>query len=116
MNKWVILGTAILAWGGHELLSRQGFMANYGVSFGWGKGMGIAVLVVVMAVVWYLYRKNTWIFLIGGMINITDRLRFGFVRDYWKLPVVPLYNNLADWLLVAGLVVIIGGTLWKRSK
>lgn len=37
-------------------------------------------------------------------MNIYDRIRYGYVVDNWNLAGV-LYNNLADYIIFAGLVI-----------
>ena len=49
---------------------------------------------------------------VGGLINFVDRIVYGYVRDYWSLGFV--YNNLADWIIVLGVLYSIMA-LWKRK-
>ncbi|RLC34063.1 signal peptidase II, partial [Candidatus Shapirobacteria bacterium] len=42
--------------------------------------------------------------IVGGVINLIDRLVYGFVRDYWSLLASGIYNNLADYLIALGIV------------
>jgi lipoprotein signal peptidase len=53
------------------------------------------------------------IILIGGLINLIDRLVFGYVRDYWWF--VGVYNNLADWLIGVGVLIFFIKILWKEK-
>lgn len=57
------------------------------------------------------------LFLLGGWGNTVERLIRGCVVDYWNLPVFGLKNNINDWLIFGGLILIIGEYLWeKKSK
>jgi lipoprotein signal peptidase len=44
----------------------------------------------------------------GALSNLADRLVYGGVRDYWLIPGTPIRNNLADWGIVVGLMVMVG--------
>jgi len=63
-----------------------------------------------------VWKKNFWginLVLLGGWINMIDRLVFGYVRDYWQFGVV--YNNLADWIISIGVGMFVW-ELWKEKK
>ena len=64
--------------------------------------VGLFVYALKMRELWG--RIGVILMLIGGGMNIFERLRYGYVVDNWKLGEL-LYNNLADYLIVAGLVV-----------
>jgi len=89
---------------------------NFGVSFGWGgklvTGFSLIFLVVLMGW-WWLARPELFLILVGGWINLVDRLVFGYVRDYWKF--ISVYNNLADWLIGIGVGWFILN-LWKQNQ
>ena len=91
-------------------------VANNGVSFGWGTGGSGLVLIVFMAYILIFKRDGGlgyWMMLVGAGVNLVDRLRFGYVRDYWLLPFTSLYNNINDWFIALGTVIFIH-SLWKR--
>jgi lipoprotein signal peptidase len=46
--------------------------------------------------------KSISLILAGGGVNLIDRLRFGYVRDYWIWKW--FYNNIADWVIGLGVV------------
>lgn len=87
-------------------------MGNSGVAFGIWQGIPIALVSAfwVGLFVYALKMRELWgrigviLMLIGGGMNIFERLRYGYVMDNWKLGEL-IYNNLADYLIVAGLVV-----------
>ena len=53
--------------------------------------------------------------LVGGAVNIWDRVSGGGVRDYWGWFNGAIYNNVADCLIVGGLFVFIL-ELWKDKS
>lgn len=87
-------------------------MLNRGVAFGLLPGISwvVAALVwlVVLCVLWrskrVVERLGLSMILIGGASNILSRYLNGGVVDSWNLFGL-LYNNLADYLIVVGLVV-----------
>lgn len=89
---------------------------NKGVSFGISGYLlvGVAFLVLLMVLVMSLKKQDVglMIVVVGGLINFIDRMVFGYVRDYWSLGFV--YNNLADWIIVLGILYSIVA-LWKRK-
>jgi len=46
--------------------------------------------------------------LAGGLSNLIDRIVWGGVRDWLPIPLTPLHNNLADWLIVISCI----GLVW----
>lgn len=84
---------------------------NSGASFGLGKinsWLGIGVLI---AGGWFLGQGSELI-LIGGLANLVDRFLFGHVRDYWRVPVLGVFNNINDWVIFLGAM----WWGWKRWK
>lgn len=99
---------------------------NNGVAFGLLGGSHVYLtvtlaLVVVLALVlfaWRLARGPTWLpvgMIIGGALgNVIDRLRFGYVTDFVKLPLGWPPFNLADASITVGVVVL--ALLASRSE
>lgn len=89
---------------------------NSGASFGLNMGGVLLNIIVLTFLGWWVIWKerNGWLLLVvlGGVLNIIDRMRFGFVRDYWHLA-CGLHNNLADWMIVLGAGTFII-SLWKK--
>lgn len=54
-------------------------------------------------------RVSIYIIIIGGIVNISQRLVFGSVWDYISLPFMPFTNNIADILITGGIVMYIIG-------
>lgn len=117
--KLVVLGIALtfLSFLVHSYLADvlQVF-PNSGISFGIYCNLLLVVsflmLLIVMVLFWREENVGLMIISVGGMMNLVDRLVFGYVRDYWSLGFV--YNNLADWIIVAGVLYSVM-TLWKRK-
>lgn len=96
VKQWLMVGGRVI-----EL--------NYGVAWGWGAGFDW--LIVVLGLLWWVYKKFGWnwptgMILAGGLSNLLDRVRWGGVVDY--LNFFNLFScNLADGLVVAGAVGLI---------
>lgn len=104
------------------LAGRGEVYLNSGISFGlmgdnirWLIGGGG---VMVGLGYWGLRGENLGIMVmvVGGVINWIDRLIFGGVRDYWWIPGLSVYNNLADWLIALGVTLAWGDFIWKWQK
>lgn len=91
-------------------------MNNYGFSFGlWFPFFEIVIgIVLVGLVIFNLKERSVWLWLVvlGGGLNLLERAINGYVNDYWKIPFLPIYNNINDWLIFVGL----GGYWWKKWK
>ena len=91
----------------HEWLASRGVLVwNQGASLGiYIPGL---VLVALVTVVWWWRFRGLGVDLVlgGGVVNIIDRCRFGAVRDYWRLG-ESLSNNVADWAIWLGVIVIV---------
>lgn len=87
-------------------------MINSGVAFGWFSGIssyciglvlvGLMVYAVKMRELWG--RVGVGLIIAGGAMNLYSRLRYGGVLDTWSFLGL-LYNNLADYLIVLGVLV-----------
>ncbi|MBI2465575.1 signal peptidase II [Candidatus Shapirobacteria bacterium] len=79
---------------------------NYGVSFGQSFPgiifISALLLVVLIVMAWRDRKVSLWLVVLGGGLNLIERLFFGYVRDYWKIPGISLYNNINDWLIFGG--------------
>jgi len=88
---------------------------NTGISFGWrpaGEWLTIGLLVVasLFATTTYRYWRRAplaaGLFLGGTCANIFDRLVFGGVRDWLPVPLLGLYNNVADWGIAIAVLLL----------
>ncbi|MCB9813614.1 MAG: signal peptidase II [Pseudomonadales bacterium] len=67
-------------------------------------------LVFAIFFIFYFFKKD-WVknllvaslFFAGAISNIIDRIIFGGVRDWLKMPFFNIHNNLADWFIFIGL-------------
>lgn len=125
LSRWLlVIGYWIVAVFLQEIFSKLfAITPNFGVTFGWGnKDISLILSIVVLVVVLRLYaRQNSWgllLIIIGGLVNLLDRLKYGYVRDYWSVPFSSIKNNLADWLIFIGMIVIICNleSWWKKKN
>lgn len=83
-------------------------LANRGVSFGLGQGIGNVLSIVALGFICiYLYRPaytGMTLILLGGVGNVLARLIWGSVWDYICLPFLPFCFNLSDVLISLGVV------------
>ena len=81
----------------------------------------LAILIALIALISVCYRRRQFtsaivfsIIFAGGFSNLLDRLKFGRVIDYFDLKFYSVFN-LADAMIVLGVVVIIGLN-WRKKK
>lgn len=92
----------------------DGFVPNYGGVFGIGtdwEWIWVLVLIwLIMVIKWFKLKGLSWwgmgIVLAGGGSNLIDRISFGFVADYICYPWINLCGNLADIMLLLGVILI----------
>jgi len=102
---------------------------NSGISFGWlsiiPAGLLTLILMVLLLSVWWVTRSD-WathplamgLFIGGSVSNLIDRAVLGGVRDWLPLPMITLHNNVADYAIGIGLLMLIirhWQTYWKQS-
>jgi len=92
---------------------------NYGVSFGYEfNGMEVVVGLLLAAVGWWYIKSKNWrllFILAGGGLNWWQRLRWGYVKDYWRIPGTSIYNNVNDWLIAVGVILCLWQILKKKT-
>lgn len=105
---------------------------NRGVSFGMFAGddmrwilVGVAVIISIVVFFWLRKAANRMLsiglgLVLGGAIgNITDRIRFGAVADFFDFDLIfmrwPAFN-VADMAIVVGVVVILLENLFQGRK
>jgi lipoprotein signal peptidase len=120
LNK---IATILGIWLGGELIhyrlsTNLVVVKNYGISFGISGRFFIflnIIFVVLLTIIWW---KNNLLgislVMVGGWINLFDRIIFGYVRDYWQLGWV--YNNLADWIIQVGVIMFLSKLWIKKLK
>lgn len=84
---------------------------NPGVSFGFFSGplLSIFLLGVLLVVTLYLVRHKAPAIPTGMLVgaassNLLDRFLLGGVKDIFAVPILNVYNNLADWAIVIAVV------------
>lgn len=100
------------------------FAKNYYISFsiplsGPILTTAIGLIILILLLYWLkLYIQNTkhqivntnlfplTILIIGAMLNFTDRIRFGYVIDYFDLKYFTIFN-LADIMILTGVIWLI---------
>jgi signal peptidase II len=106
-------------------------VANTGVAFGMFKDLGVVFVVVPLiisgVIVFYALRlRSDQMFMafalgltLGGALgNAIDRIRIGYVIDYFDIGVGALRNasNFADWSIVLGVILLAVATLRDERK
>lgn len=105
------------------------FIENYNIAFSLplkGIFLNIFIVLIILGLVRYLFyslsKNEVWnaIFLLaiilGALNNLADRLKYGFVIDYFDLKYFTVFN-LADVIIVAGITgLIIITTFDKNNK
>jgi lipoprotein signal peptidase len=80
----------------------------------------IIILILIYLTIYYYLNKNIFkfnsFFLVGlgAISNFYDRIKFGFVVDYFNFYF--FYNNLADILIILGLILLLLKTRNKPNK
>ena len=120
-DKFVFWGILVL--GCVDLLLQRYFRTkdigvdNRGVSLGSFQGMGWELILVVwlllVAFLWrnwhkgWAYRLPVWLMIVGGAVNLLERLLGGGVWDYLRFPLLGLWFNLSDVMIMSGLGFIV---------
>jgi lipoprotein signal peptidase len=121
--KKVLLATIIPLIGFiHEFLATQStnLVKNYGISLGQSLPflyLIVFIFIVSSSIIYFKENKLGVLLIVsGGLINFIDRIRFGFVRDYWELFDSSIYNNINDWIIATGVILFLIDIIWKKSK
>ena len=88
---------------------------NLGVSFGLDVApyVTIGLSLVFIGIGFYLLVKRRFfpfgisLVLAGAISNLIDRVFYSGVRDFLGVPFFNLTNNLADWMIVVGISLIV---------
>lgn len=105
----------------HDICSQNGgvVIKNYGLSLSINSSNIIFLNIIFVLILgwWYVtsFYKSLGLVLVGGIVNLIDRLRFGYVRDYWNLG-GGVVNNLNDWIIGIGILLFLIDLIWKKSK
>lgn len=94
-------------------------MLNNGASFGIdfvGLNLTSILLLVFIFFTWRKDKSEGWvIIMLGGIMNLTERLLNGGVVDYWRIPMTNIYNNFNDYLIFIGGIMVVWDK-WKNHK
>ena len=120
--KWWQVGGAVVVL---DLTTKFWFASqlNSGIAFGWlatwsSPQVFLLQLTMLGIVIWlghqfWSLKPWSWVLLIGGAVaNLLDRLVSGGVHDWLTLPGTDLKNNLADWAVALGVLMIVGEFLY----
>jgi signal peptidase II len=66
--------------------------------------------------IWKEHNLAAGLFFGGAIANLLDRLFFGAVRDWIYIPFTQIHNNLADWAIFIGLVLLMSQFLKDSNK
>jgi len=97
---------------GFDIILNQGISFNY-LNFIPSNLMTVLMLFFVGGVFllfkkeWLLHSTSSGIFFGGVISNILDRIFFGAVKDWLRIPFFDVYNNLADWFIFVGLAMFL---------
>ncbi len=94
---------------------------NRGMSFGinlpYLKWIQLLVLIFLIKIWWG--NKKAWgclLIILGGGLNLFERWRWGAVRDYWRIPLTSIYNNVNDYLIAFGVIQLMIYFIWKKRQ
>lgn len=98
---------------------------NSGVSFNFFSDghpqivtIGLVLLIYILFVCfqkeWKRHPVAAGLFFGGAMANLFDRVFFNAVRDWMPLPLTQIHNNIADWALFLGIILLVSGIMRKR--
>jgi len=119
IDLWLKNGVSKL----HETNFNFGFIKllryeNYGISFGINLPQplmlgSIILFLLVLTGLFFFSRTKNFVYHLGlilsfggGLGNLFDRLKFGFVRDFISIGNFPIFN-LADICIVGGIILVI---------
>lgn len=97
-------------------LEKSFAIVNKGVSFGFIISREVfnlyfCLFLILSAVFLLLYSKNLnrfflGLIIVGGISNLIDRVFYGGVVDFIKIPFLGFQNNLADFAIMAGIILL----------
>ena len=82
--------------------------------------ISLILIFLIYLLIKFLEQKNNLLFvlsfellIIGTVSNLIDRIKFGFVIDYFNFGF--FYNNLADIFIIAGLLILFWKLIFKNN-
>lgn len=105
-----------------------GISKNYYIAFSLPMGgsfLNILILIIIFCLLYFLVYliKNKkpnescalFFIILGAASNLFDRIRYGFVIDYFDLKFWPVFN-IADLMIVGGVIIFLFFNLKERTK
>jgi lipoprotein signal peptidase len=129
VKHWLVFISLLIIDQSSKLLAHlEGMVVlNPGVSFGLLfqipsqiLSYGLLLVLLIGFFAWFKFMpKQKWPavwFFAGGMSNVVDRLLVGAVRDWLYVPIIGNRNNLADWFIVIGVVLVVIGSFKEGAN
>lgn len=96
-------------------------MINSGASLGINfPGLSVVQGFWLLVLIWLWSREwKAWgwgLVLLGGALNLIEKIIYGWVNDYWQIPGTNIYNNINDYLIGLGVIQIFWYFLWKKRQ
>lgn len=104
------------------------YVQNYGIAFGMFRNktlffiIAISIISVFVAIMIYKLRNKSipvticLSMILGGAIgNLIDRVRLGYVVDYFSFTIFPPVFNLADSAIVVGAILLSAILIFDKS-
>jgi len=105
------------------------YTQNYGAAFSIlqnQRGLFVAISSIAVIIIFYIliryYKQNNMMFsyslsliVAGAMGNLTDRIRLGYVIDFFDFRIWPVFN-IADVSIVTGTLLLGLYILWVEPK
>ncbi len=91
--------------------------ASLGLNLPFLEWIQLLLLIILIFAWWKDKRAFGWLLMVvGGGLNLIERWRSGGVRDYWRLPLTSIYNNINDYFITAGVIQLLVYFLWKKKQ
>ncbi len=133
ITKWLVVrhlayGETWVFWSALSGIFDITYTRNTGAAFGVGQGQGnifLVIAIVVSAIIIFSYRQlpqGSWpvrismgMMMGGALGNAMDRIRFGYVVDFFHLHGWPIFN-IADSAIVCGVLFWMISAWWAERQ
>lgn len=98
-------------------IGRQGVIFNRGMAFGllayapsWSLAVVSALAMAALVAAWWRWREYQTVLAIifaGALANWTERLLWGGIVDFWRVPGYPFVFNLGDIAIRLGMIALV---------
>lgn len=79
-----------------------------------GLALCIYLLFISFQKEWRTYPVAAGLFFGGAIANLFDRVFFNAVRDWMPIPFTQIQNNIADWALFLGVLLLVYSIMRKK--